>query len=249
MKGTAVITGASTGIGRALAVEFVRRGYHLGLTARRLPALVELREELLAADKTGKLRIEITTLDVDDDVTVGPVMATLFERLGAVDIVVVNAGINDFTSVGRGDFAREKQLLQTNLIGAIATVHAAVEYFVPRGAGHIVGISSLAALQGMPKQAAYCASKAGFSMYLDAARIELKRKNIRITKILPGFVKTAIMPHIDKYPFAVTAEQAATEMVTIIEQGKVIGFVPAFPWKWLRPLFGHFPDSIWKKLT
>ncbi len=249
MKGTAVITGASTGIGRALAFEFVRRGYHVGLTARRLPALVELREELLAADKTGKLRIEITTLDVDDDASVGPIMATLFENLGAVDIVVVNAGINDFTSVGKGDFAREKQLLQTNLIGAIATVHAAVEYFRPRGAGHIVGISSLAALQGMPKQAAYCASKAGFSMYLDAARIELKHKNIRITKILPGFVKTSIMPHIGKYPFAVTAEQAATEMVTIIESGKALGFVPAFPWKWLRPLFGHLPDSIWKKFS
>ncbi len=249
MKGTAVITGASTGIGRALAFEFARRGYHLGLTARRLPALVQLREELLAADSSGSLRVEITTLDVDADETVGPQLSALFDALGAVDIVVVNAGINDFTSVGKGDFLREKQLLQTNLIGAIATVHAAVEYFVPRRAGHIVGISSLASLQGIPKQAAYCASKAGFSMYLDAARIELKRKNIRITKILPGFVKTSIMPHIEKYPFAVSAEQAASEMVAIIEKGKAIGFVPAYPWKWLRPLFGHFPDSIWKKLT
>ena len=249
MKGTAVITGASTGIGRALAFEFARRGYDLGLTARGMPALAQLRDELLAADPSGKLRVEVTTLDVDDDATVGPILASLFERLVAVDIVVVNAGVNHFTSVGKGDFAREKQLLQTNLIGAIATVNAAVEYFRERGAGHIVGISSLASLQGMPKQAAYCASKAGFSMYLDAARIELKRKNIRITKILPGFVKTSIMPNIGKYPFAVSAELAAKEMVTIIEKGKQLGFVPSFPWKWLRPVFGHFPDSIWKKLN
>lgn len=101
----------------------------------------------------------------------------------------------------------------------------------------------------MPKQAAYCASKAGFSMYLDAARVELKRHNIGITKILPGFVITEIMPKIDKYPFAVTAEQAAREMVDVIEKGKALGVVPAFPWKWLRPLFGHMPDALWKKLV
>lgn len=248
MKATVVITGASSGIGRELAIEFARRGYDLGLTARRLPALEQLRGELLLADRSGSLHVEIAALDVDDDAAVGPRLATLFTRLAKVDIVVVNAGVNDFTSVGKGDFGREKQLLQTNLIGAIATVNAAVEYFRERGAGHIVGISSLASLQGMPKQAAYCASKAGFSMYLDAARIELARKNIRVTKILPGFVKTDIMPNIEKYPFAVSATQAAQEMVTIIEKGKALGFVPAFPWKWLRPLFGHFPAWIWKKL-
>lgn len=249
MNKTVVITGASAGIGRALALAFARRGYHLGLTARRLPVLAELREELLAAGNTPGQRIEIAALDVDQLDSVGPGLQALFGRLGEVDIVVVNAGVNDFTAIGKGDLAKEARLLQTNLLGAIATVNAAAEHFIPRQRGQIVGISSLASLQGMPKQAAYCASKAGFSMYLDAARIELKRHQIGVTKILPGFVVTEIMPKIEKYPFAVSAEQAAGEMLAIIEKGKPLGVVPAFPWKWLRPLFGHMPDALWKKLA
>lgn len=248
MNRTVVITGASSGIGRALAVEFARRGYHLGLTARRLGALEELREELQPPGD-GTRKIAIAALDVDLTASVGPTLHSLFAELGQVDTVVVNAGVNAFTAIGKGSLLQEQQVLQTNLLGAIATVNAAAEHFIAAGAGRIVGISSLAALQAMPKQAAYCASKAGFSMYLDAARVELKRHNIGITKILPGFVITEIMPKIDKYPFAVTAEQAAREMVDVIEKGKALGVVPAFPWKWLRPLFGHMPDALWKKLV
>lgn len=248
MNRTVVITGASSGIGRALAVEFARRGYNLGLTARRMGALEELREELLQLGDSPS-NIAVATLDVDQITSVGPTLQDLFGQLGRIDTVVVNAGINTFTAIGKGSLLKEQQLLQTNLLGAIATVNAAAEYFITAGGGRIVGISSLAALQAMPKQAAYCASKAGFSMYLDAARVELKRYNINITKILPGFVITEIMPKIDKYPFAVTAEQAAREMVDAIEKGKALSVIPAFPWKWLRPLFGHIPDALWKRLV
>ena len=82
-----------------------------------------------------------------------------------------------------------------------------------------------------------------------AARVELKRKNIAVCRILPGFVLTDIMPKMEKYPFAVSAEQAARETVTLIEQRKPVGVVPAFPWRWLRPFFGHIPDALWRKLA
>lgn len=246
---TVVITGASAGIGEALAREFAGRGYHLGLTARRLERLEILRSDILGATGQPGLRIEIAELDVDQDETVAPVLHALFKRLGGVDIVVVNAGINRFTGVGKGQFADARQVLQTNVLGAIATVEAAAEHLVAQGAGQIVGISSLASLQAMPKQAAYCASKAAFSMYLDAARLELKRKNVAVTAILPGFVVTEIMPKIERFPFAVPAAQAAREIVALIEQRKAVGVVPAWPWKWLRPFFGHFPDSLWNKLA
>ena len=247
MQQTVVITGASSGIGRALAFEFARRGHHLGLTARRLAVLETLRTELQAAYPGCK--IEITPLDVDQDDSVAPALHALFDALGGVDTVVVNAGINDFTRVGRGDFAKEKQVLQTNLIGAIATVNAAAEHFLARGKGRIVGISSLASLKGMPKQAAYCASKAAFSMYLESARAELRRKNIQVTTVLPGFVVTDIMPDIAKYPFAASASDVASEIVTATEKGKAIAIVPAYPWKWLRPLFSLIPDALWRKLA
>ncbi len=245
---TVVITGASAGIGRALALEFAARGYHLGLTARRLNVLDELRKEIFSLFGSDSRRVELAMLDVDNDETVAPSLHALFDTLGKVDILVVNAGVNDFTRVGKGDLAKEKRLIQTNLVGAIATVNAGVEHFLACGGGQIVGISSIASLQAVPKQAAYCATKAGFSMYLDTARVELRHKNIHITKILPGFVKTEIMADIDKYPFVVTAQQAAKEIVTAVEKEKKLAVVPAFPWKWMRPLFGHMPDRVWGRL-
>ena len=258
-----VITGASAGIGRAMALEFAARGYDLGLTARRMEVLQECEHDIRAMYPDPALRIALASVDVAQDETVEASLHALFEQMGGVDIVVVNAGINDFTRVGRGDLASEKRIIQTNLIGAMATIDASVSYWLAAGTaacgsdadsarharapgdgGHIVGVSSLASLQAIPKQAAYCASKAGLSMYLDAARLELRRRNIHVTSILPGFVKTEIMADIEKYPFAVGAAQAACEIVDAVERRKKIGIVPGYPWKYLRPFFGHFPSSF-----
>lgn len=232
-----------------MALEFAARGYHLGLAARRLPLLEQLREEIQALHPDSARRIEILALDVDQPSSVASTLQPLFALLGTVDIVVVNAGVNRYTPVGRGKLVQLEQVIQTNLIGAIATAEAAIEHFLGQGAGQLVGISSLASLQAIPKQGAYCASKAGFSIYLDAARIELKRRNIAVCQIRPGFVLTDIVPNMAKFPFAVSAAQAAREAVTLIEKRKAFGVVPRFPWKWLRPLFGHFPDALWSRLA
>jgi short-subunit dehydrogenase len=242
---TVVITGASSGIGRELALEMARRGHALGLTARRLPLLEHLREEIRTAHGE-RLTVELAIVDVCQTDSVRPALHDLFGRLGGIDTIVVNAGVNDLADIGRGDLDKELKLIQTNLAGAIATIDAATAHFLERGAGHIVGISSLAALQPIPRQAAYCASKAGFSMYLDAARIELRPKGIRVTSILPGYVATDIVEGVDigKLPFAIPAERAAREMAELIEKRVKSGVVPAFPWKLLRPLLGHLPERF-----
>ncbi|MDO9321979.1 MAG: SDR family NAD(P)-dependent oxidoreductase, partial [Pseudomonas sp.] len=214
-------------------------------TARRLPLLEQLRDELHAT--FGKqLRVELAVLDVCQIDSVGPALQELFARLGGVDIVVVNAGANDMTGIGRGDLAQELNLIQTNLSGAIATISAATAHFLERGQGHIVGISSLASLQPIPRQAAYCASKAGFKMYLDAARIELRRKGILVSSILPGYIATDIVEGVDigKLPFAIPAAQAAREMARLIEKRVRSGVVPAFPWRLVRPFLGHLPEFL-----
>jgi short-subunit dehydrogenase len=242
---TVVITGASSGIGRALALEMAARGHALGLTARRMALLEQLRDEIHAAH--GKdLCIELATLDVCQAASVGPTLHELFARLGGIDTIVVNAGANDVTRVGSGDLEKELNLIQTNLVGAIATINAATEHFLERGKGHIVGISSLASLQPIAMQAAYCASKAGFSMYLDSARVELKRKGITITDILPGYIKTDIVEGVDigQLPFAIPVEQAAREMVRLIGKRVTSGVVPAFPWRLVRPFLGHLPERF-----
>lgn len=246
-KKSVVITGASAGIGKALAFEFAARGYSLGLTARRLGVLEDVRAEIRAAHAATCTKVEIAAVDVDHTETVGAALTELFERLGGVDVVVVNAGTNALTRIGKDDFERERQLVQTNLIGAMATIHAATQHFKERGGGQIVGVSSLAALGALPTQAAYCASKAGLSMYLDAARLELARFKIDVTTILPGFVLTEIVPNMDKYPFVVSAEKAAAEMVTAIERRVPQVAVPAFPWKFVRPFLGHIPKRVMLK--
>lgn len=239
---TVVITGASAGIGRALAHEYARRGWRLGLVARRLEVLEQLRTEL------GSPESLVRALDVDDLDSVEPSLHALFTELGQVDLVIVNAGINRFSSVGRGDLATERAILQTNLLGAIATIDATASWFIARGGGQIAAISSVAALLGVPKQAAYCASKAGLARYLDSARIELARHRIRITHLLPGFVVTDIMPDIGRYPFAIPAARAAREMADVIARGKASALIPAFPWAWLRPLLPLIPSGMWRRL-
>ncbi len=242
---TVVITGASSGIGRALALEMARHGHALGLTARRVALLEQFHDELRATHGK-KLRVELAMLDVCQSASVGPTLHELFARLGGIDIIVVNAGANDITHIGGGDLEKELNLIQTNLVGAIATINAATEHFLKRGKGHIVGISSLASLQPIATQAAYCASKAGFSMYLDSARVELKRKGIAITDILPGYIKTDIVEGVDigQLPFAIPVEQAAREMTRLIEKRVKSGVVPAFPWTLVRPFLGHLPERF-----
>lgn len=242
---TVVITGASSGIGRELALEMARRGHHLGLTARRMVLLEKLREEIHGTIAPN-LKVELAVLDVCQTETVNSTLLELFARLGGIDTIVVNAGVNDVTNIGQGDLDKELKLINTNLSGAIATIGAATEHFLARGKGHVVGISSLASLQPFAQQAAYSASKAGVSMYLKAARIELRQKKITVTDILPGYIATDIVDGMDisKLPFAIPATQAAKEMADLIEKKVESGVVPAFPWKLLRPFLGHLPERL-----
>lgn len=248
MTGTVVITGASAGIGRALALEFAARGRRLGLVSRRREALDTLCAEVDARTAGRAPPAAALALDVSDPVSAMPRLQGFLDTLGGVDVFVANAGINGFTRIGQGGFDGSQRILQTNLIGTLATLETAAEHFIARGRGHLVGISSLASLLSIPSQGAYCASKAGLSFWLGAARIELARHGIAVTDVLPGFVVTDIMPHIERYPFAVPADRAAREIVDAIERRKRRAIVPGFPWRLLRPFAGLLPDSVWRRM-
>lgn len=247
MTKSVVITGASSGIGEALAREFAQRGYSIALCARRIEKLESLRKEL--ADNHSSIQVISAALDVNELETVPSVFNEIKNTLGSIDIVIANAGITGVRRTGSGDLTVDKQVMQTNLYGAIATVDAAVAIFRQQGFGHIVGMSSFSAFRGIPGSAAYSASKAALTNYLQAVGTELyRKKDIKVTAIHPGFIRTEIDDNIDKFPFVIDADKAARTMANAIEKGKSDIVVPNWPWALLRKVMPKLPESIIAKI-
>lgn len=247
MTKSIVITGASSGIGAALAHEFANRGYNLALCARRTEKLESLKNTLIENHKT--IQVITAALDVNELETVPTVLNEIRQTFGTVDIVIANAGITGVRRTGSGDLSVDKRIMQTNLFGAIATVDAAVAIFREQGFGQIVGMSSFSAFRGIPGSAAYSASKAALTNYLQAVGTELyRKKDIKVTAIHPGFIRTEIDDNIDKFPFVIDADKAAKTMANAIEKGKSDIVVPSWPWAVLRNVMPKLPESIIAKI-
>jgi len=238
---TVFITGASSGIGRALALELAGRGYDLFLTARRLDMLEQVRTDIAAADPAR--RVEVRQLDVTDDADVANAIAEAAERLGRCDIVVANAGVGNSPRVGEGGMERNRLIVETNLIGAMATIDAAVALFRRQGGGQVVGISSVAGVRGLPGSASYSASKAGVAVYLESVRAETYREPITVTTIAPGYIDTPINQDMKSRPFLVDVEKGAQITADLIERGVGYATVPRFPWTVVKPLLRVLPTS------
>ncbi|OUS25746.1 short-chain dehydrogenase [Gammaproteobacteria bacterium 45_16_T64] len=243
LQKTAIITGASSGIGKALAFEMAQKGYNLGLVSRRLEALEQVRTDI-KQQCSNNINIEIETLDVAEDHTILPVLEKLSNTLGGTDIIVANAGITAVNRTGTGNFSVDRNVIQINLIGAMATVDAAAALFRKQKKGHIVGISSVTAWVGIPGSSAYSSSKAGFTTYLQAVRGELRKKNIQVTTIHPGFIDTDIAENMGSKPFVISAKKAAGQMLSAIEKKKSSVIVPNLPWSVVTKLITLLPEKI-----
>lgn len=241
MSRSVFLTGASGGLGEGMSRAFAKRGYSLALTGRRTDKLEAIATELRSA---GSARVVVHALDVTDFAAVPQVMAEAARELGGLDIVVANSGIGGSTPIGRGAFEAARRVIETNLLGAMATVDAAVEMFLARGGGHVVGVTSVAAVRGLPMQGAYSASKSGLSRYLEAVRMEVEGKGITVTDLAPGFIDTEINRHMPSRPFVVSAEKGTEDMVALIE-GKVgFAYVPRLPWTPLAQLLKVLPSRL-----
>ncbi len=246
MSRSVMITGASSGIGAALAYELAARGHDLALCARRLDKLESLRTAI--RQHHAAVRVEIQDLDVTRYDQVPSVLEGLAEALGGLDTVVVNAGIDLGGKIGRGQFGKCRRILETNLLGAIATADAAIGHFMTRGSGHLVGISSIMAFRGLPRNAFYSASKAGLATYLQAVRPYLRRKGIDVTILYPGFIDTPLNDMLPHRPFLISAEKGARIMADRMARKVRTATIPAWPWalvKWgLRVLPDRFIAGI-----
>jgi NAD(P)-dependent dehydrogenase (short-subunit alcohol dehydrogenase family) len=227
------ITGASSGIGRALALELARRGYDLFLTARSVDAAQPER------------RVHVRQLDVKDDAAVTAAIEQAAAELGRVDIVVANAGVGNSGRVGEGSTDRARLIIETNLIGAIATIDAAVALFRRQGGeGQVVGIGSVAGVRGLPGSSSYSASKAGVRAYLESVRAETFDEPIAVTTIAPGYIDTPINQDVKSRPFLIDVEKGARITADLIERRVAYATVPRFPWNILSPLLRVMPTSL-----
>lgn len=219
-----LITGASSGIGRGLALELARRGAAIGLLARRRELLEEIAAEITrAGGRAVALPADVTQPD-----QVRTAVNELRRMFGRVDLLFANAGISINTFVP--DLCEKKiaELINVNVIGVVNSVSAVLGEMVGQGSGHLVVNSSLAAYRGIPKSAAYCASKAAISSFFEALRIDLKGTGVDVTIIHPGFVKTQMIRSIARTPYVMEIDQAVRKIVHAIEKRKK-GY--AFPWQ------------------
>ncbi len=239
-----LITGASSGIGRALAFEFSRRGFALGLCARRLELLESLRDEL-----GGETQVAIAKLDVADLERVPEVLHKLADQLGGVQIVIANAGVGERSYPGEGTFHLDSKVIEINVLGAMATIDAGTEILKKEGGGQIVGISSVAGFRGLSTTPAYSASKAALSTYMEGIRNNLKQHKIAVTVLNPGFIDTPINTHRKSRPFLISAEKGARLMADMIEKKVWSSTVPVWPWALITKLMRLIPERLWSKIN
>jgi NADP-dependent 3-hydroxy acid dehydrogenase YdfG len=216
---TALVTGASSGIGRALALELSKRGAHVMVAARRDAELSSLCDAIRARGGRASLAV----VDLSDAHAAHDLVVHAEKELGSLDLVIANAAVG-----GMGHSARLRpedieNMLNINTVGAIATLAAALPIMLGQKQGHLVGVTSLAARRALPRAALYSASKAALATFLEGVRLDLRAggvKGIRVSDVQPGFVKTRLTDSNDfKMPFIWQADRAATYITDRIERG------------------------------
>ncbi len=247
MDKTVLITGASSGIGEALAREFASRGYDIAVRARRLENLASLRQDIQRQWPARKVQIE--ALDVTDCDAVLGSLASAQAELGPLSMVIANAGIGGTRRVGAGLFGSDRAVIETNVLGAMATCEAAMAAFRQQGWGQLVVISSVAAFRGLPGSGAYSASKAAIATYADAIRAEVHGTRIKVTTLYPGFIDTPINNQMKSRPFLIDVSKGARLMADMIERGVQSSTVPALPWGVLGRLLKVLPTAALGRVT
>jgi short-subunit dehydrogenase len=246
---TILITGASSGLGAEMARQFAAGGHNLALCARRTDRLEELKAEILG--RHPDRRVEVRALDVTDDEQVFAVFRAFREGFGRIDRVVVNAGLGKGAPLGTGRYDANRQTAMTNFVAALAQTEAAMEIFRAQGEGHLVMVSSMSAMRGMPKaQTAYAATKAGVAHLAEGLRTELYGSPIKVTVIYPGYIASEMNEQVaQRTPLMVSTEKGVRAMVDAIEKEKASACVPALPWEPMKHLMKLAPLPLLRKLV
>ncbi len=242
----ALIVGASSGMGAALARRLGREGYSLALVARRKPLLTSLCTEINGA--AGEMRALAYVHDVRKYDAAPALLRRIVADLGGLDLVIYAAGANFPPNLTGHDFDHDREMLETNLIGAFAWLDPIAVMFRSAGRGQIVGISSVAGDRGRVGNPGYNTSKAGLTTYLEALRNRLTRHGVHVLTVKPGFVQTDMLVAAQKVMFPITAEKAADDICAAIRRRKQQIYTPWF-WTWIMLAVRNIPCVLFRRMS
>ena len=248
------ITGASSGIGQALAKHYASQSATLGLVARRGEVLQALSAEL-------GVECAIYALDVRDGDALEKAAQDFMAHFGVPDIVIANAGVSHGTlTEHKEDIAAFKAVLEINVLGMLHTFQPFIDSMRQAGKGSLVGIASVAGIRGLPGAGAYSASKAAAISYLESLRVEMAPSGVHVTTIAPGYIRTP-MTDVNTYkmPFLMDADVAAAKFAKAIENrrrfvvipwqmswvARFMRFIPPVLWDWAMKKAPHKPRLDW----
>jgi NAD(P)-dependent dehydrogenase (short-subunit alcohol dehydrogenase family) len=241
----ALVVGASSGIGEALARRLAADGARVALVARREENLRRIMEEINSA--AGSDRAIAVAHDVRRIDEVPDLVQEIARRLGGLDLAIYAAGSMPAVAADEFDTAKDREMIETNLLGAVAWLNPIAERMARLGRGTIVGIGSVAGDRGRSPNPVYCTSKAGFHAYLEALRNRLARLGVRVVTIKPGFVDTAMTHGKEGLFWLISADRAAEITLDKARRGVVTAYVPA-RWRLVMTVIRSIPSFIFSRL-
>ena len=239
-----VIVGASSGIGRALALELARPDRQLGLVARRAAELAEVAAEVRR--KGGHAEVEVA--DAADVDACEAAWHSLRERLNGIDAIIYAAGVMPHVDADEFDTQKDREMIAVNVIGAMAWLNCAARDFQRAGRGVICGIGSVAGDRGRRPSPGYGASKAALHTFLESLRNRLWLHGVRVVTIKPGPVDTPMTQGRGKMPLMVTADVAARRIAQALEGGPEVVYV-AWPWRYIMLILQHIPSILFRRFS
>lgn len=242
----AVIVGASSGLGAALARRLARAGYSLALLARRKDLLTALCAELNTDGVTRALAYPHDVTDYDE---VPALLRRVVADLGGLDLFIYVAGVNFPPGLERLNFEGDRQMVEVNVLGAMAWLTPVAELFKSMKGGQIVGISSVAGDRGRVGNPGYNTSKAALTTYLEALRNRLTRHGVHVLTVKPGFLKTDMLKAAQgATPFAIPPERAAEDIYKAIRKRKQVIYTASI-WRWIMLVIQHVPSVIFRRMS
>lgn len=242
----AVVVGASSGIGEEIARQLAARGSQVALVARRESELTRLADEINAG--VTEPRAFIYPHDVRSYADVPALFQNICRDLGGLDAIFYAAGVMPRITDNEYSFAKDRDMIEVNVLGAIAWLNEAAQRFEAAGRGTIVGLSSVAGDRGRRGQPVYCTSKAALDTYLEALRNRVGRAGVKVVTIKPGPVATPMTEGLDKLPMVIPAADAAQQIIAAGEAGRRLAYVPG-KWRPVMAVIRSIPSPIFQKLN